>query len=98
LALHQAIGAHGNSVKRIANHSEIFTTGLGHHQPLALAIEKLDAKRRLKRLDLMAHRSLRDAQLFSRSSEAFAPRRSLEDLERVQRRQTTEHRPIPEKK
>ena len=92
LALDEALGAHRDPVQCIADHREIFAAGLGHHQPLALAIEKLDAKRRLKRLDLMAHRPLRDAQLFRRSGEALAPRRGLEGLQRIQRRQAAEHR------
>ena len=60
-------------------------------KPLALAIEQLDAECRLQRLDLMAHRSLRDAQFFSRAREALAPRRGLEGLEGIQRWQTAKH-------
>jgi hypothetical protein len=59
---------------------------------LALTIEKLNAKRSLKRLNLMAHRALRDIQLFSRSGEALAPRCSFESLESIQRWQTAQHR------
>ena len=47
---------------------------------------------RLQRLDLMAHGSLRDTQLFGRSGEALAPRRGLEGLEGIQRWQTAKHR------
>ena len=81
LALDKTLGADRNPIQRIADHRKIFAAGLGHHQPLALAIEKLDAERRLQRLDLMAHRALRDVQLFSRPGEALAPRRGLEGLE-----------------
>ncbi len=49
------------------------------------AIEKLDAERVLQRFDLMANSALGDTELFSRSREAFAPRRSLERLKGIQR-------------
>ena len=70
---------------------EIVATGFGDDQPLALAIEELDAELRFQRLDLMAHGSLRDAQLFGGSREALMPRRGLEGLERVQRRKAAKH-------
>ena len=83
MALYKTLCTHRNPIQRIADHCKIFATSLGNHKPLALAIEKLDAKSCLQRLDLMAHRSLRDAQLFSRSGEALAPRRSLESLQSI---------------
>ena len=50
LALHQAFGARRDPIQRIADHGQIVATGFGHDQPLALAIEKLDAERRLQAL------------------------------------------------
>ena len=91
LALHDALGARGDPVERVADHAEIFATGVGDDQPLALAIEKLDAERRFQRLDLMADGALGDAQLFGRAREAFAARRGLEGLERVERWQLAGH-------
>ncbi len=85
LALQDALGASGDAVERVAYHVEVFATGIGDHQALALAIEKLDAERGLQRFDLMADSTLGDTELFSRSREALAPRRSLERLKGVQR-------------
>ena len=85
LALHHAFSAHRNTIQRIANDSKILTTDVRDHKSLALAGEKLDAKPFLKRLYLMAHGALRDAQLFSGSGEALASRRSFEGLDGVQR-------------
>ena len=45
----------------------------------------------LERLDLVAHRPRRDAELFGRPREALAPRRGLEGSEGVQRRQAAQH-------
>ena len=92
MALREAFGAHRDPIQRIADHRKIFVASFGHHQPLALATEKLDAEYRLQRFDLLAHSPLSDTQLFGRSRNAFAPRRSLEGLEGVQRWQTTQHR------
>ena len=92
LALQDALGARGDPVERVADDVEIFAAGIGDNQPLALAIEKLDAERGLQRLDLMADGALGDTQLFSRSREAFASRRSLESLQGVQRWQLAGHR------
>jgi len=64
---------------------EIFTANVSNSQSLALAIEKLDAERVLQRFDLMANSALGDTELFSRSREAFASRRSLERLQSVER-------------
>ncbi len=90
--MYETLCTHRNPIQCIADHCKIFATSLGHHQSLALALEKLDAERSFQRLELLAHRSLRDAQLFSCSRDALASRRSVEGLEGIQRRQTTEHR------
>src|SRR6266545_1250934 len=92
LAQYKTLCTHRNSIQRIADHCKIFATGLGDHKSLAHAIEKLDAERFLQGLDLMVHSSLCDAQFFSRSREALAPRRGLEGLEGVQRWQAAKHR------
>jgi len=68
--------------------------GVSDNQPLALAIEKLDAERVLQRFDLMADSALGDTELLSRSREAFASRRSLERLEGVQWWQLAGHGPL----
>ena len=70
---------------------EIGAAGFGDDQPLALAIEELEAELRLERLDLVADRALRDAQLLGGAREALVAGRGLEGLERVQRRQAARH-------
>jgi hypothetical protein len=51
--------------------------GLGDDQPLAFAVEKLQAELGLQSLHLMADRTLGDAQLVRGSREALVPRRGL---------------------
>src|SRR5580704_4834500 len=70
LPLHQALGSHGDAVKRLAHNCQIIAPGIGNDQPLPLAIKELDAELRLQRLYLMADGALRDAQLFGRPCEA----------------------------
>ena len=84
LPLQNALGARGDPVERVAYHIQIFAAGIGDNQTLALAIEKLDAKRGFQRLDLMTNGALGDTQLFSRAREAFAPSRGLESPQGVQ--------------
>ena len=60
-------------------------------EPLPFAIEELEPERVFQRLDLMADRALRDVQLFGRAREAFAPGRSFEGLQGIQRRETACH-------
>ena len=91
LALHDARGAERDPVEGVAQHGEIIAPGLGDDEPLALAVEQLEAERRFERLDLMAHRPLRDAKLVRRPGEALVTRRGLEGLERIERRQTAKH-------
>ena len=59
---------------------------------ISMAEAGLGAQRRLKRLDLMAHRPWRDAKLVRRPGEALMPRRRLEGLERIERREAAKHR------
>ena len=84
MALQDALGAGCDPIERVAYHVKIFATGISDSQALTLATEKLDAERVLQRFDLMAHSALGDTKLFSRSREAFAPRRGLERLEGIQ--------------
>src|SRR5262249_26908960 len=70
LPLQQALGSHGNAVKRLAHNRQIIAPGIGNDEPLPLAIEELDAKLRLQRLHLMAHGTLCDAQLLGGAGEA----------------------------
>src|SRR5258705_6847777 len=91
LPLQDTLGACGDPVERVAYDVEVFATGVGDYQSLALAIEKFDAERGLQRLDLMADGTLGDTKLFSRSREAFAPSRSLEGPQGVQWRQLAGH-------
>src|SRR3954451_23164885 len=92
LALHDARGAERDPVEGVAQHGEIIAPGLGDDEPLALAIEQLEAERLLERLDLVAHRPWRDAKLVRRPGEALMARRSLEGLERIERREAAKHR------
>src|SRR5258706_7452952 len=94
LLLQDALGAGGDSVECVTYDVEIFAAGVTDNQPLALAIEKLDAERVLQRFDLMADSALGDTELLSRSREAFASRRSLERLEGVQWWQLAGHGPL----
>src|SRR5688572_24973351 len=91
LTLPEAFGAERDAVERIAQHSEIFTPLLGDDEALPLAREKLEAEFRLERLDLVAHRSLRHAQLLRRARKALVPRRGLESLEGIERRKASQH-------
>ena len=84
LTLHDALGARGDPVERVAHYVEVFAAGASDNQPLVLTIKELDAERGLQQFDLMADGSLGDAQLFSRAREAFAARRSLECPEGVE--------------
>ena len=70
---------------------EVVATGFRDDQPLAFAVEQLDAELRFQRLDLMAHRALRDGQFFGRAGEALVAGRGLEGLEGIQRRQAAKH-------
>ena len=61
-------------------------------EALALAIEQLDRKLLFERLDLLAHRALRNAKFFSGARKALVPGRGLEGFQGVQRRQARAHR------
>jgi hypothetical protein len=76
-ALQQAIGAERDPVERIPHHGQVVVAGLGDDQPLAFAVEKLQAELGLQSLHLMADRTLGDAQLVRGSREALVPRRGL---------------------
>src|SRR5215469_5761564 len=91
LPLHQALGSHGNAVKRVAHNCQIIAPCIGNDEPLPLTIEELDAKLRLQRLHLMAHGALSDAQLLGSAGEADVSGSGLKSLERVQLWQASRH-------
>src|SRR5438552_17643316 len=95
LALQQPLRSDRDSIERIAHDDKVFATGLRDHQPLAFAIEELDAKFLFQRLDLMADRPLRYTQLLGGAREALVAGRRLEGLEGVKRRQTAKHGQSP---
>src|SRR5688572_4325248 len=86
LPLQQPFGPVGDAIEGIANDHKVRFTGLGDYEPLPLAVEELQAKLGFQRFDLMADRTLRDKQLFSRPREAFVPRRGLEGFQRIEHR------------
>src|SRR5215469_16870717 len=91
LPLYQALGFHGDTVKRLAHNRQIIAPGIGNDEPLPLAIEELDAKLRLQRLHLMAHGALSDAQLLGSAGEADVSGSGLKSLERVKLWQASRH-------
>src|SRR5262249_36564004 len=92
LALEQPLGAECDPVEGIAHDCEVVAARFRDEQALALAIEQLDSQRCLKGLDLLAHRALRNAELFRGASEALMPGRGVERLQIVQWRQARAHR------
>src|SRR5438067_12689462 len=70
LPLQQALGSHGDAVKRVAHYCQIIAPGIGNDEPLPLATEELDGKFRTQPLHLMAHGTLCDAQLLGGAGEA----------------------------
>jgi hypothetical protein len=91
LAAQQSLRAVGNPVERIPYGGEIAATGLRDDKALTLAIEQLQPKLGLERLDLMTHGALGDAKLVCCSREALMACRGLEGLQGVQRRQPARH-------
>ena len=53
-------------------------TGIGDHQTPTLALEELETKLGLQRLDLMAHGTLSDAQLLRSARKALVACRGIE--------------------
>ena len=90
--MQQPLSADGNAVQCIAHDIEIVPARFRNEEALALAIEELHAKLGFERLDLVAHRALRNAKLFGRAREALMPSRGLEGFQRIQRRQARAHR------
>jgi hypothetical protein len=90
--LKQALGAYGNTIKGISESHEIFSSGVGDDQALALAIEELEPELLFQCLDLVADCTLRNKQLFGRPGEALVTGRGLEGLEGIQWRKAPEHR------
>src|SRR5262249_35351675 len=91
LALQEALGTERDPVERVADDGEILAAALGDHQPLTLAVEELDAELLLQRLDLVAERAMRDAELLGRARKTFVARRGLEGAKRIERGQSPEH-------
>src|SRR5713101_3002533 len=91
MTLHETVSTDRDPMERIAPDAQISTPRPREQQPLALAIEELDAEFHLQRLDLMAHSTLRDTQLFGGSGETLMACRSLKSLEGIQRWQTAKH-------
>jgi hypothetical protein len=94
LPLNDARGAERDAIEGVAQDRKIIAPCLRDDELLALAVEELEAERLFERLDLMAHRALRDAKLAGGLREALMARRCLKGLEGVQWRQTTQHRTI----
>ena len=92
LPLQQPLGADGDAVERVAHDGEIVAPGLGDDQALALAVEQFYRKLRFQRLDLVAHRALRDAKLFGRARKTLMPRGGFEGFQGIERRQAWAHR------
>src|SRR5947199_10801426 len=88
LALQQPLRSDRDSIERIAHNDKVFATGLRDDQPLALAIEELDAKFLFQRLDLMADRPLRHTQFLGGAREALVAGRRLEGFKGIERRQS----------
>ena len=77
LALQQAISAERNPVERLLHHGQVVVPGVGDEQPMAFAVEQLQAEFGLQSLHLMADGTLGDAQFVRGSGEALVPRRGL---------------------
>ena len=76
-ALQQAISTECDPVECILHHGQVVVAGGGDGQPLALAVEQLQAEFGLQSLHLMADGTLGDAQFFRGSGEALVSRRGL---------------------
>jgi len=92
LPLQKAFGTNSNPVQRIAHDREVVSARLRNDEALALPIEKLDRQFSLKRLDLLAHRALRDTELFRGAGKTLMPGRGFEGFQGIQRWQAWPHR------
>ena len=91
LPLQQALGATSDAIERIAHDGQVSASSFRDDEPLAFPVEQLEAELRFQRFHQMAHRALRDAQLFGRAREALVTRGSLEGLQSIQCGQTPWH-------
>ena len=73
-ALQQAISPERDPVERIPHHGQVVVAGVSDSQPLALAVEKLQAEFGLQSLHLMADSPLRYAKLVCGASEVLVSR------------------------
>jgi hypothetical protein len=69
---------------------QMLAAGLGDHEPLALAIEKLHPEFGFQSLDVMAYSALGDEQLLCRPRETFMASGGLEGLQCIERRQPSQ--------
>src|SRR5882757_7316854 len=73
----RAISPERDPVERIPHHGQVVVAGVSDSQPLALAVEKLQAEFGLQSLHLMADSPLRYAKLVCGASEVLVSRRGL---------------------
>src|SRR5205807_9223616 len=78
-------------VEGVAHDAKIGAAGLGDHQSLALAIEKLQPEFGLERFHLMADGPLRNKKLLGGAREALMPSGSLEGFQCVKRWHPARH-------
>ncbi len=95
LPLAQPLRAERDPVERVAHSCEIIAARLRQRQPARRADKKRGRKIKLQRLDLLAHRALRDAKLFGGAGERAMPRGGLESAQGVQGRQIAGHKTSP---
>src|SRR5581483_1298676 len=81
-----------DAIEGVPQRGQVLAARLGDDEPLALAIEELDAELQLQGLDLMADGALRHAQLLGGAREALVARGRLEGPERIERRKPARHR------
>ena len=92
LPLKKPLGTGSNAVQRITYDGEVIAACLRNDESLAFAIEKFDRKFGFERLDLVAHRALRDAKLFGSAREALMPSRGFKRFQGIQWWQARTHR------
>jgi hypothetical protein len=89
---HELEGGGFGLVEQDADGDRVDLSGLGQDQPLLDAAKQRPPHELLELSDLPAHGTLGDVQLTSGPSEAQMTRRSIEALERGERRQDASHR------
>ena len=92
MSLGETLGAERDAIKGITHGDEVFATGFGNDEALALSVEQLEAQRCFQSFHLVTDCTLRDAQLLGGSREALVPSRALEGFECIQGGQAAQHR------